>query len=115
MPHPGARVRFALKQARNFMRAPVSLGQMARRARIISTLDLADDCRRITAPTLVLTGEAALDHVVPVEGTSQYVRLIPRARGAVLERTGHSGTMTRPDAFAKLVREFVETERDAAA
>jgi len=115
IPRRSARVRFALKQVGTFMRAPVSLGQMARRARIIATLDLADDCRRITAPTLVLTGEAALDHVVSVEGSSEYVRLIPGARAAVLEGTGHSGTMTRPDAFATIVREFVETQRDAAA
>jgi pimeloyl-ACP methyl ester carboxylesterase len=115
MPRPAARARFALRQLGNFLRAPVSLRQMAQRARIISTLDLADACLHITAPTLVLTGEAALDHVVPVEGTSQYVRLIAGARSVVLEGTGHSGTMTRPDVFAQLVRDFVEKPRDAAA
>ena len=115
MPQVGTRVRFGLKQLGNFMRAPASARQMGRRARIIATLDLADDCRRITAPTLVLTGETALDHVVPVEGTSQYLRLIPGARGVVLERTGHAGTMTRPEAFARLVREFAEKPHDAAA
>jgi pimeloyl-ACP methyl ester carboxylesterase len=114
-PRPGARVRFGLTQLGTFMRAPVSLGQMGRRARIISTLDLADDCGRITAPTLVVTGEAGLDHVVPVEGSSEYARLIAGARRAVIERTGHQGVLTRPDVFAQLVRDFVEKPRDAAA
>ena len=115
MPVRSARVRFAIKQVVTFLRAPVSIGGMARRARIISTLDLADDCRRITAPTLVLTGEPGLDHVVPVEGTSQYVCLIAGARRAVLEHTGHAGSTTRPDAFAAIVCEFVETQHHAAA
>ena len=33
----------------------------------------------------------------------------------VLERTGHLGSITRPDAFASLLREFVEEQRHAAA
>ena len=115
LPHPRARMRFAVEQLRTFMRAPLSFGQMGRRARIISTLDLADDCRRLTAPTLVVTGEPGLDHVVPVEGSSEYVRLIAGARGVVLERTGHQGVITRADAFAALVCEFVDQHRHAAA
>ena len=114
-PRPGARVRFGVKQLRAFLRAPISLRQMGQRARVISTLDLADDCRRITAPTLVVTGEAGLDHVVPVEGSSEYARLIAGARRVVIERTGHQGVLTRPDVFAQLVRDFVERLRDAAA
>ena len=114
-PERGARIRFGLKALGAFVRAPVSFGRMGQRARIISTLDLADECRRITTPTLVVTGEAGLDHVVPVEGSSEYVRLIAGARGAVLERTGHQGVLTRPDVFAALVRDFVERPRDAAA
>jgi len=114
-PRPGARVRFGVKQLRAFLRAPISLRQMGQRARVISTLDLADDCRRISVPTLVVTGEAGLDHVVPVEGSSEYARLIAGARRAVIERTGHQGVLTRPDVYAQLVRDFVETLRDAAA
>ena len=64
---------------------------------------------RITAPTLVVTGEAALDHVAAVEGTSDYLRIIRGARGVVLEHTGHLGTITRPDAFAAAFREFAAT------
>ncbi|PYR16491.1 MAG: hypothetical protein DMF94_27595 [Acidobacteria bacterium] len=88
---------------------------MAARARLISTVDMRPDCERIAAPTLIVTGERDLDHVVPVEGAAEYLRLIPNARAVVLERTGHLGSITRPDAFASLLREFVEEQRHAAA
>jgi 3-oxoadipate enol-lactonase len=117
MPDAKARRRFALRQLRTFVRAPLSLRRMAERARMIGELDLAAVCGRISAPTLVVTGEPALDFVVPVQGSSDYTRLIPGARGAILHRTGHHGTITRPDAFAALVHEFVsrvETSTGAA-
>ena len=69
-------------------------------------VDAVADCARITAPTLVVTGERALDHVVPVDGSIGYVSLIRGARGVVLERTGHLGSITRPAAFAAIVRDF---------
>ena len=83
---------------------------MAARARLIERLDMRADCARVSAPTLVVTGEAHLDHVVPAKGSTEYVQLIKGARSAILERTGHTGTMTRPDAFATLVRDFVSTQ-----
>jgi pimeloyl-ACP methyl ester carboxylesterase len=52
---------------------------------------------------------------VPVQGSNEYLRLIPHARSAVLASTGHLGSMTRPSEFAALVRDFVEGHRDAAA
>jgi pimeloyl-ACP methyl ester carboxylesterase len=83
---------------------------MAVRARMIDPVSAYADCERVTAPTLVVTGEPHMDHVV--SGTaSDYIRLIAGARGAVLERTGHLGTMTRPDAFAALVHDFVRSVR----
>jgi pimeloyl-ACP methyl ester carboxylesterase len=82
---------------------------------MISNEDVTADCALIIAPTLVVTGEPHLDHVVPVEGSSEYLRLIPKARAAVLERTGHLGSITRADAFATLVRDFTEGHRHAAA
>jgi proline iminopeptidase len=79
---------------------------MAARARLITNMDVGPDCERITAPTLVVTGEGGLDHVVPVEGSSEYVRRIANARAVVLERTGHLGSITRPEAFTDVIREF---------
>ena len=88
---------------------------MAARAKMISIDDVRPDCARITAPTLIVTGERDLDHVVPVEGSSEYLQLIHDSRAVVLERTGHLGSITRPDAFAAIVRAFSEGHRDAAA
>jgi len=68
--------------------------------------DIVADCQRVTAPTLIVTGEPALDRVVPVESTAGYARLIQGARTCVLERTGHLGTITRPSIFADMVNEF---------
>jgi 3-oxoadipate enol-lactonase len=114
---PGARARlaFSLAAAKTLLSAPISLPAMAARARVIATTNLEADCARITAPALVLTGEAHLDHVVPVEGSAVYQRLIPHARTAVLAQTGHLGSITRPHEFAAIVRNFVEGHRDAAA
>ena len=115
IPDARARRRFSLGQLRTALGAPVSLSRIAGRARMITAEDVTPDCARITAPTLVLTGEAHLDHVVPVGGSSEYLRLIPHARAAVLERTGHLGSITRPEAFAAIVRAFTQGHHHAAA
>ena len=52
---------------------------------------------------------------MPVDGSSEYLRLIPNARATVIEHTGHLGTITRPDAFAAIVRAFIEGQHHAAA
>ena len=110
---PGWRARWAFRFGvlRIFPRALPSLPQMAARARMISATDLTPDCARVTAPTLVITGERRLDHVVPVDGTTAYTRLIPNACAATIERTGHIGSITRPDAFAAVIRDFVNATR----
>jgi pimeloyl-ACP methyl ester carboxylesterase len=115
IPDAKARRRFTARALRTALGARVSLSQMAARARMIASEDVTPDCARITAPALIVTGEKHLDHVVPVEGSSEYVRLIPNARVTVLERTGHLGSITRPEAFAEMVRAFTEGQRHAAA
>jgi pimeloyl-ACP methyl ester carboxylesterase len=96
--------RLAIKTARG---ARISLSRMASRALLMAETDVRSDCSRVTAPTLVVTGERDLDRVVPVAGSSEYTRLIAGARAAVIERTGHVGTITRPQVFAEIVRDFV--------
>jgi pimeloyl-ACP methyl ester carboxylesterase len=115
IPDRRARAAFSLGALKTLLSAPVSLSLMASRAKLVATTNLEADCARITAPTLVMTGEAHLDYVVPVEGSSVYQRLIPHARMAVLKQTGHLGSITRPHEFAAIVRDFVEGHRDAAA
>ena len=115
LPHWRDRWDFNQRALRTFMSAPLSPAAMAARARLIEELDRRADCARISAPTLVITGEPHLDHVVAAEGSSEYVQLIGGACGGVLERTGHAGTMTRPEAFAAMVRKFVQEHQHAAA
>jgi 3-oxoadipate enol-lactonase len=115
IPDARARRRFFADGLRTLVTAPVSLPRMAARGQMITGEDVTPDCARISAPTLVVTGEAGLDHVVPVEGSSEYVRLIPNARAAVIARTGHLGTITRPDAFAAIIRGFLAGHHHAAA
>ena len=105
-PHLAARLHFTGLQLRTLFDAPLSLARMAGRARMVATFDGVADCAHIAAPTLVVTGEPALDHVVPADGSAGYVSLIHGARGVVLERTGHLGWITRPADFAAIVREF---------
>ena len=61
---------------------------------------LHDDCARITAPTLIVTGERELDRVVSVDVTREYLQLIAGSRHTTLTKTGHLGSITRPEAFA---------------
>ncbi len=114
---PEAAERRALRRhaVRTLLTAPPSLSMMAARARMLATTDTAADCRRIAAPTLVVTGEAGLDYVVPVDGSSEYVRLIAGAQATVLPDTGHIGCNTRPQEFAALIRRFVDDQHHAAA
>jgi pimeloyl-ACP methyl ester carboxylesterase len=70
------------------------------------TLDLVSACANIAVPTLVLTGEPALDRVVPVESSLDHLQLIRGARHVMLTGTGHLGLLTRPDAFADAVTAF---------
>jgi 3-oxoadipate enol-lactonase len=96
-------VRYGLRAARH----PMIPGLMARRIREQQRLDLSEDLSRIHLPTLVVSGEPTLDRVVPVESTRQYAERIPGAKYVMIERTGHIGLMTRPDAFARIVAQFV--------
>ena len=87
--------------------APMSLARTADRLRLIDPSETAAACARVEAPTLVVTGEPGLDRVVPVESTRGYMRAIPGAELAQLDRTGHLGLVTRPHEFAAIVGGFV--------
>jgi pimeloyl-ACP methyl ester carboxylesterase len=60
---------------------------------------------RVTNPALIVWGRQ--DRVVPVECGEQYRRLLPDARLVVLERCGHLPPLEQPDAFARLVLDFL--------
>jgi 3-oxoadipate enol-lactonase len=109
IPGRRARMRFVLWQLKTVVGSPVMLGRMAARARLLSSVDFSREAARVSAPTLVLSGDASLDYVVPSATTAAYAQLIRNARAVTLDRTGHIGCVTRPEAFARLVREFVDS------
>ena len=83
-----------------------SPSRMARRVRLLETAYVQAARSSATGhrtPALIVTGEPALDRVVPVHMTREYLQLWPEARVATLARTGHLGSMTRPTDFAELV------------
>jgi pimeloyl-ACP methyl ester carboxylesterase len=114
MPRLTDRARLGWEATRTLLRAPVSPSRMAARARIIEQSNTAD-LSMVSAPTLVIVGEESLDRMVPAEGSAEYARLIPHATLVRLERTGHQGCITRPQAFAAAVEHFLSGARHAAA
>ena len=107
LPNWPARARFACRYLAGVVAAPMIPALMARRVRLHQETDFRCDCERISAPTLVITGEPRLDRVVPVESTRQYVRLIRGARYELMDRTGHLGLITQPERFAGIVSGFI--------
>jgi pimeloyl-ACP methyl ester carboxylesterase len=103
---PGAA--FAAQHARTVLANMFSPRLMARRARMVASLDVERELAQLRCPTLVVTGESSLDHVVPVALTREYHRIWPHATEAVLQRTGHLGLITRPQEFARLVASFAD-------
>ena len=60
---------------------------------------------RVTNPTLLLWGRE--DRIVPVVCGEQYRRLLPNATLTVLDHCGHMPQLEHPDAFARLVLDFL--------
>jgi len=107
IPDRATRLAFRAQLLRLLLTRPVSPTRMAARARLIDGVSSASDCARVAAPALLVTGEAGLDHVVPASGMDEYARLMPAARRAILKHTGHLGSITRPDEFARIVSAFL--------
>ena len=89
--------------------------RMARRVRLLATLDLSAELAQVDVATLLVTGEAGLDRVVPVRLTRQYLDLWPHGRVVTMERTGHLGLITRPEEFTRIVAPFVAENAGEAA
>lgn len=67
---------------------------------------------RIQAPTLIVTSEK--DVIVPASHGPAWQRGIRGSRLTTLAGAGHLAELEQPEAFATLVREFVQDERIAA-
>jgi pimeloyl-ACP methyl ester carboxylesterase len=109
-PSLGERVRFCARTIPVVLGAPAIPTRMARRAELAATETFEEDCRHISAPTLVVAGERHLDRIVGVDATMEYVSAIPGARLQILEKTGHLGIVTAPERFAAIVSAFVNGE-----
>jgi pimeloyl-ACP methyl ester carboxylesterase len=106
LPSAVERRRFAWRQLRALATAPLSFSRMAARARLIDGASIARDCSLLAAPTLVITGQPALDHIVPSDGSAAYASLIRHATLTRLAGTGHLGYITKPSVFAAAVSRF---------
>ncbi|MEO7156210.1 MAG: alpha/beta hydrolase [Vicinamibacterales bacterium] len=113
LPAFGDRLRFTVVQGARVVLAPTSPLRMARRIAWAGTHRFAD-LRLVRSPALIVTGEAGLDRVVPVNITRRYLDDVAGAEHVVLERTGHNGLVTRPDAFAGVVERFMDGGRISA-
>jgi pimeloyl-ACP methyl ester carboxylesterase len=63
---------------------------------------------QVRVPTLVITGEPTLDHVVPVSERAEHLHLWPHAESVTLARTGYLDYVTRPDALSDHVVRFIQ-------
>lgn len=104
------RTRFAVRHLARVIAYPFRPTRMAARVRLIETAAFSEDCVRVEAPTLVVTGEPDLDRVVAVDDTRQYVTAITGAATAEIERTGHIGFATRPEVFAGIIASFANAQ-----
>ena len=101
---PGMRA--AARQGLNVLTHWFSPARMARRVHALERVQLVRELEPVRVPTLIITGEAALDRVVPVRLTEQYARMWPHAERVTIAHTGHLGLITRPDVFAGAVSGF---------
>jgi len=110
----GPRARFLTQHLGRVVRFPASPTRMAARVHAWDATDITALCRCVSAPTLVVTGEPALDRVVPVDATLEYVSLIHGARHVVLQGTGHLGVISRPRRLAEVVDGFLDEHAEQA-
>ena len=111
IPELGVRLQFGATYAARAVRYPASPRQMAAVVDEWRHTDLTPAMGRITAPTLVITGEDNLDRVVPVTSSLEYLSMIAGAVHARLPGTGHIGFLSKPAEFATLVSDFIDASR----
>ena len=101
-------MRAAARHGFNALTHMFSPARMARRVHLLEGMRLGRELSAVHVPTLVVTGDPALDGVVPVRLTEEYTRVWPHAERVTIARTGHLGLITRPDMFADAVAPFVD-------
>jgi pimeloyl-ACP methyl ester carboxylesterase len=69
--------------------------------------DFREDVPKVACPTLIVWGEK--DRVVGTEAAQEYRRALPHAEFVMMEDTGHVPMIERPEAFNRLLEEFLES------
>ncbi len=72
----------------------------------LSTFDIDDKLMSITTPTFALANKD--DTLVPWQRSRMLVDRMPNAELSVMEYGGHASSITVPDAFNKLVLEYLQ-------
>jgi len=103
---PGMRA--AARHGLNALTHMFSPARMARRVHALECVQLDRELEPVQVPTLIITGEPALDRVVPVRLTEEYARMWPHAERMTIAHTGHLGLITRPGEFANAVARFAD-------
>ena len=67
--------------------------------------DLSEDMKKISCPTLIITGENDKD--TPVEFGERMNKLIKESKFVVLPDSGHFSFLDQPEEFVKIFKEFV--------
>ena len=108
LPAAADRVKFFVRHTWRAVASPTTPLRMARRIAWARSHQFGN--ARVAKPVLIVTGEQALDRVLPVKVSRRYLEDADSARHVVMAHTGHLGSVTRPDEFAGMVRSFVETD-----
>jgi len=111
LPRVWDRIALVVRAAITAVRYPPLPHVMANRVRLMEAVDLAQDAGRVTAPTLVVTGEPGIDRVVPVESTKKYLAYIPNSRYTMIDNAGHTVSLIHPERLARVVCEFINASR----
>lgn len=99
LPRGRDRWQFVIGHGLRIAGAPASSARMVRRLRWLESARFSLD-HAIDVPALIVTGEPALERVVPPEDTLAYRAWLPGARAVTLAATGHNGCVTKAREFA---------------
>ncbi|MEU8056317.1 alpha/beta fold hydrolase [Microbispora bryophytorum] len=86
--------------------APPTAVAWAQRA-MAARPDAFGTLRSLTVPALVVVGDE--DELSPLSDAEAMVEAIPQARLAVIEKAGHLSAVEQPEAFNRVVAEFVKS------
>lgn len=101
-PDSRERWRFLSRHGRRVAAAPTSPLRMVRRLRWLDALRMSAT-EPLALPAMIVTGEDALERVVPPAATREYARWLPHAPVVTLAHTGHIGTVTKAREFTDCV------------